>query len=151
MPDRERRYWALGANPKQFQVDQAIRDNACHTWLSGRSDVRQGDRAVIWKFKGNGRDRGIIAFAEVLTDPEVDLEPSAYWITSSVPDKSKPRVRVRFVLSPALPLWMGGPAHDILTSLTVRRAVSGTVFKITPEQWDSLMEYIGGWPERKIP
>ena len=143
---RERHYWALGANPKLFQVDKAIQDNKIHTWLSKGSDVRQGDRAVIWKFKGNGRDRGVIAFAEVLTDPEVGLEPSAYWKTSNIPDRSVSRIHVRFVSTPTLPLWIGGPAHEILTSLTVSRATGGTVFKIRPDPWDSLMEYIGGWP-----
>ena len=78
MLDRERHYWALGANPKLYQVDKAIQGNEIHTWLAGRSAVRQGDRAVIWKFKGNGRDRGIVALSEVLTDPRVGIEPSEY-------------------------------------------------------------------------
>ena len=35
------------------------------------SDIRQGDRALIWQGGGEGSQRGVVALAEVTADPEV--------------------------------------------------------------------------------
>jgi hypothetical protein len=147
VPQHDRRYWVFCANPRSYKVIEAIRNEQIHTWIVTRGDVRKGDRAIIWKSKGNDHDRGIVAFAEVLTDPKPGMEPQyAYWKASDVPDKATPRVSIRLFKPEGLPIWESGPARDILTSLSVSRATGGTVFKVTAEQWDSLMDYIGGWP-----
>ena len=49
----------------------AVRDLDEDWWLTGGADLHAGDRVAIWKYKGTGDHRGIIAFGEVLTDPEM--------------------------------------------------------------------------------
>ncbi len=35
----------------------------------------------------------------------------------------------------------------MLKGLTVARATGGTISKVTPEQWDAVVEAAGGWVE----
>lgn len=34
----------------------------------------------------------------------------------------------------------------LLKELKVARATGGSIFHVTPDQWDTLMEIVGGWP-----
>ncbi|MHB8597160.1 MAG: EVE domain-containing protein [Ktedonobacteraceae bacterium] len=65
-------YWAFSGNPKYYSVEDAVREVTVDSWRIPRSDVRIGDRAIIWKAIGNQKPkrRGIIAFAEVLENPK---------------------------------------------------------------------------------
>ena len=56
------------------------------------------------------------------------------------------RVLVRYSSAPSLPLWVDeSPQGEFLRSLSVARSQGGTVFHITPEQWDRLTDFAGGW------
>jgi hypothetical protein len=93
--------------------------------------------------------RGVVALAEVLTDPEPLADSdNPFWVTPPGPNQIEDRVRLRYVRPPCLPLWVGGPADAVLRDLTVSRAQGGTVFYVTPEQWHALVRATGGWPER---
>ena len=77
-------YFAFSGNPKYYRVEDAVREVRIDSWRippKRPRDVRKGDRAIIWKAKGNQERRGIIAFAEVLEDPKSmeDLNPH-YWV-----------------------------------------------------------------------
>ena len=59
------------------------------------------------------------------------------------------RTLLRYKRSDALPIWK----EDLppgLTDLSVAKGIQGNFFKVTPAQWETLMEYIGGWPEDDI-
>jgi hypothetical protein len=48
------------------------------------------------------------------------------------------RVGIRYIpLTEAL--WVGGPHDRLVTSLSVSRAHGGTVFRVTPEQWNAIL------------
>ena len=141
------RYWAVVANPDLYRVEQAISERAGDLWTVKRSDVRAGDRVAIWKAKGSGNHRGIVALGEVLTDPaDLDEEPEAlpYWVDGTGRGRQR-RVRLRYVRPPAAPLWLGGDTSDVLADLSVARARGG-VYRIKPEQWHRLVAALGGWP-----
>jgi uncharacterized protein DUF3883/EVE domain-containing protein len=147
MSERDRHYWAFCANPKYYRIAEAVRDLQIDSWTVPRGDVRTGDRAVIWKAKGNEAERGIIALGEVLTDPTFGLDPSHdYWVDTTATDEPRRRVLVRYLVPAGFPLWEGGPATPIMADLSVGHATGGSVFKVTAGQWDHLMDYIGGWP-----
>lgn len=147
MPEQQRQYWAFGANPKTFNIGQAIQELSEDTWTVPGRNVRAGDRAIIWKFKGNEKDRGIFALAEVLTDPVSKADPVPdYWVDQQAANQVVDRVRVRYYVPPALPLMMGAMDLPILRELSVARATGGTVFHVTPEQWETIMKLVGGWP-----
>jgi hypothetical protein len=144
-----RRYWTLAANPARYRVVDGVRDLEEDWWLAGRGDLHMGDRVAIWKYKGRDDYRGIIAFGEVLTDPELrdELDDDTYWIDSDG-QAAAPRVHVRYVIKPAEPLWLElAPADSVIRQLPVARAQGGTAHHVTSDQWAQLMVLVGGWPE----
>ena len=138
MQEPQRHYWAFCANPKIYKIEQAVRELREDSWTVPHRNVRADDRAIIWKAKGNDRHRGIIALAEVLTDPK----PS---IAVTNPDYWVDRVMVRY-FPLVLPLWEDETDLQLLKELSVARAPGGSIFHVTPAQWNAIMEAVGGWP-----
>jgi hypothetical protein len=148
-PAPPRRYWTLASHPARYRVVDAVRDLDEDWWLTGGADLHAGDRVAIWKYKGSGDHRGIIAFGEVLTDPEMrDLsgDDHTYWIDSAGTPAAL-RVRVRYVIKPSEPLWLElAPAGSVIHQLPVSRVQGGTAHHVTSDQWAQLMALAGGWP-----
>jgi len=144
-PPREPRYWAFCAKPQKYKVREAVHECKPSYWITNRSDVRNGDFAVIWQSRDDQGKRGIVAFAEILSDPVVlEDHDDPYWIKQDELQQKKPRVPVKFHISLRLPLWVDeGPVGDFLRSLSVAKSTGGTVFHITPEQWAKLLELSG--------
>ena len=146
-----RRYWAALANPAVYRIDEAINEFDETVWTVKRSGVRKGDRLAIWRAKGSSSKRGIISFAEVLSDPaemEEISEERGYWINP--PDSPlQRRVRIRFVKPPGVPLWLEDDSTGLLASLNVARATGGGIFKVKPDQWRKLIEMAGGWTSER--
>ena len=137
------RYWAVCADPRQYRVLDAVREREFDTWTTKNKSIQAGDRLMIWKTAGKDEHRGVVAFAEVISDPQVRGDAdNPYWI---VPDDSPaPRVQVRYVRSPNLPLWIGGEQSALLEELSVARARGGTDFTVSPDQWDAVVKAAGG-------
>lgn len=147
MQERQRNYWAFLANPKIYKIEKAIYELDEDCWNVPRGDIQTGDRVIIWKAKGNDQHRGIIALAEVLTDPTPMVDPNRdYWVNQQTADEIIDRVRVRYWIPSALPLWEDLPDFPILKDLSVARATGGTIFYVTPKQWNSVLDIVGGWP-----
>jgi hypothetical protein len=60
-------------------------------------------------------------------------------------EQQEERVLLRYVRAPNLPLWHGEAPNSVLEDLSVSRAKGGTVFEVTPIQWDAVVEAAGGW------
>lgn len=145
----EPNYWAISANPNVYRVEDAVKERETDLWTVKRGDVRAGDRVALWKAKGSGAHRGVVALGEVLTDPiDLDDEPEAlkYWRDGTGPGRQR-RVRVRYVRPPKAPLWLENNETGALGTLSVARATGGGVYRIEPEQWTQLINALGGWPE----
>jgi hypothetical protein len=148
---RQRAYWAFLANPNVYRIQDAVEGEADDYWTVKHSNVRRGDRVAIWKAKGTDDKRGIVAFAEVLTDPEVMEEPPdrrKYWVDGKSQGLAR-RVRIQYVQPPAVPLWLNDNGASILSEISVSRATGGGVFKIEPDQWRRLVVIAGGWSRQK--
>lgn len=145
-----RRYWTLAAHPDRYRVVDAVRNLDEQWWLTGGAALQAGDRVAIWKYKGSGDRRGIIAFGEVLTDPEMHDLPDderTYWIEPPA-EPAALRVRVRYVIKPSEPLWLErAPAGSVVRQLPVSRTQGGTAHHVTADQWTQLMRLVGGWPQ----
>ena len=140
-------YWALAANPKNYRIEDAVKELDQDTWVTKGSNITRGDRVIIWKTKADGEYRGIISLGEVVSDVIIGTDVNnPYWNNLEMANKSDSRVVVRYIASPNLPLWIGDDRGDFLQELSVAKAQGGTVFKVTPEQWDEIMEAVGGWP-----
>jgi hypothetical protein len=149
MQQPQQHYWAFCANPNSYRIEKAVRELPEDNWTIPRGNVRVGDRAIIWKAKGNQPHRGIIALAEVLTDPAPSIDPRIdYWVDQHKANEVVDRVRVRYFVPPALPLWLDASNLPVLRELNVAHATGGTIFHVTPSQWDAIMELVGGWPAR---
>ncbi len=147
MQEPQQSYWAFSAKPRVYKIEEAIRDRIIDYWTVPHRNVRAGDRAIIWKAKGNSQQRGIIALAEVLTNPIPCTDPNKdYWIDRNAPNEIVDRVQVRYLAPPSLPLWLDEASPQVLRELSVARATGGSVFHVTPEQWDAIMLAVGGWP-----
>jgi hypothetical protein len=104
---------------------------------------------MIWRAKGTGKRRGVVALGEVLSNPEEIEEPRAsrrFWVG---PPEVRPlrRVRIRYVVPPRAPLWLEEDRSGALAELSVVKATGGGVFKVTPSQWRRVVEALGGWPD----
>ncbi|HET8845416.1 MAG TPA: EVE domain-containing protein, partial [Ktedonobacteraceae bacterium] len=148
MQAQQRNYRAFLSNPKVYNIEKAIREQEEDSWTVPRGDVRAGDRAIIWKAKGNDSQRGIVALAEVLTDPVPTRNRNGeHWVDQQRANEYINRVQVRYYLVPSiLPLWGDRADASILKELSVARATGGTIFHVTPDQWNAIMELVGGWP-----
>jgi Domain of unknown function (DUF3883)/EVE domain len=149
MQQPQHHYWAFLVNPNFYQIEKAIRELPVNSQTVPRGNVRAGNRAIIWKAKGKDRHRGIVALAEVLTDPKLGIDPNPdYWVDPNTVNEVGDRVMIRYFIPPTLPLWEDATDLSFLKELSVARATGGSIFHVTPDQWDAIMEAVGGWPER---
>ena len=63
-------HWVFAANPNTYRVVDAVRQVPTDWWTVGNSTVRSCDRVASWKYSGGDEHRGVVALAEVLSDPE---------------------------------------------------------------------------------
>jgi hypothetical protein len=144
--DARPRYWAFQANPNIYDIEAAVRNLDVDTWPTKERDVRMGDKVILWKALGGSHRRGVVALGEVICDPElIQAQGNHFLVDSGSGHTSEPRVRIRYICPPRLPLWVGDAMEPVLERLSVSRA-RGTVFRVTEEQWDEVVEAAGGWP-----
>lgn len=143
-----RNHWALFGNPEAYRVEAAVQDRDTDLWTSKGKPIAKGDRVIIWKGLGRGTRRGIVALGEVLSDPFLTADPdNDYWTDSMAAASVDERVRIRYVRPSRLPIWLDEDTSGIIGSLSVARSRGGTVFKVTPEQWERVVKVAGGWPK----
>lgn len=118
-------------------------------WIVRRSDVRRGDRAAIFKWKGRENWRGIVGFCEVLSDPVLEAgADDGYYVNGGAHlAQPAPRVRVRYVALPRVPLLEDGDPESPVSALSVVRATGGSVFRVPSDVWLRLVTAAGGWPQ----
>ena len=132
-------YWAFLANPSTYDVEGAIRELQTDDWLTDGKGLKPGDKAIIWKAKGRDEHRGVVALAEVLSEPFVaDDSANPFWRRVTELAGPRERVTIRYQKFPELPLWLNS-SNEFLNDLSVAKARGGTVFYVTPEQWNAVM------------
>jgi hypothetical protein len=136
-------YWAFAADPSLYKIFDAIANLPIDWWRTDGKPIEPGNHAIIWQLRDRQGRRGVIALAEIAAGPErrSDAE-NPYWIDRTQAEKVDMRVGVRYVpLSE--PLWVGGPQHGLVSSLSVSRAHGGTVFYVTPYEWEAITSATG--------
>lgn len=145
-------YWAFCANPDFYRIMEAVQELEYDNFYTMRSDIRAGDKAIIWKAKGerdrNGH-RGIIALADVVSDPSMQIDMHLDYQFFPPDEGTDPpvaeKVTVRYLRSASLPLWVEdhGPEYNLLTGLAVAKAHGGGVFHVSPDQWAAIIRAAG--------
>jgi hypothetical protein len=144
----ERRYWAFAASPYVFDIESAVQVLDVDLWPTRGKDIRAGDRAIIWKYKGPDAIRGIVAFGDVAAEPEVRPDNERrFWVDATQSEVLEERVAVRYIRPPGVPLWLTSNPDDPLRRLSVSRAAGGSVFYVTEAQWEAVLAAVGGWPD----
>lgn len=142
-----RSYWALLARPDKYDIEGAIESAQLDLWRTRSHALATGDRILIWRSRGADGQRGIVGFGHVVEPPTPRRDnDNPYWLDPGGGDALEPRTLVRYITAPGLPLWLGGPARDLLNGLSVARARGGTVFKVNKSEWDAIVARAGGWP-----
>lgn len=144
-------YWTFLGNPKVYDIERAVRDKIRDYWTVPGHDVRAGDRAIIWKAMGKSQKRGIIALAEVLADPKPRADTNLdYWINQNRSNEIIDRVAIRYLVPSRLPLWLEETSPAVIRKLKAANATGGSVFHVTLDEWNAVMQVIGGWPAPEI-
>jgi hypothetical protein len=142
-------YWAYLAKPTIYRIEDALAQLRVDWWPTKGRPVTVGDRVVIWRAQDKSRHdlkRGVVALGEVVGGPEIRSDATNPFWVDQLPDSPQERVLVRYVMAPNLPLWLDGPADEVLRELSVSRG-QGTIFNVTPEKWDAIIDAVGGWRE----
>jgi predicted RNA-binding protein with PUA-like domain len=139
------RVWVFQANPSKYDIDGALVELAEIEWTVRQysSDVHIGDRVYIWK---SGAEGGVIATAEVATEPEVRAKTDDPYVTD--PDAfAKPGPIVTLHIAAVLPqplLRSDLLEHPILNKLGVLTFPNATNFAVTPAQDTALLALLEG-------
>ncbi len=149
MKQRKRQYWAFRANPQIYKIEDVLKDGVeIERWNNPHnSDIRAGDRALIWQKSSKGQPGGIVALGDILEDsqPGDDIN-GEYWSDQQDAHKNVARVTFRYIRHEDLPLWEERADFPMLKTLKPATAQMGGVFHVSSDEWDALMQFLGGWP-----
>ena len=140
------KYWVFAANPKIYNIESAVNSVDVDNWTTKNSLIEKGDKVVIWKTLGKEKKRGILCLGEVLDNPTLqdDLN-NPFWINQANGANKELRVPIRYITNSKLPIWVGEGYDEILLDLSVSKSQGGTVFKLTPTQWENIITIIGDY------
>lgn len=137
-----KRYWAFRCRPDWYDCQAAVKDGF-DNWYVSRSKPEPGDEALIWQTKDRDGRRGVIAFCDVLTHADPNLADNSP--RRHVPPIEGPRVGIRYTGAPRRAcLFTDEQMPAELLSLTAATASQGTVFRMSREQWDAVVNLASG-------
>jgi len=137
------RYWAFAADPRRYRIRDAVTDLTTDWWTTKNKPIREGDMTIIWQTTDSDGRRGVVALGEVVASPQPRSDAgNPYWVNLQEATTTADRCQVRYI-SITEPLWVGGPQGELLTTLSVARARGGTVFNVTPDQWQAVVAAAG--------
>lgn len=133
--------WIFQGNPNRYDVVNALSDpkmqRYCWQVNQHKQRIKKGDIGIIWM---SGKEAGIYAVAEILTDPAIMAEPPTeeqYWVSDN--DKGVKRLRVELSNRTVLinnPLYRTDlKAKDGLSKLSILQVAQGTNFPVTHDEW----------------
>ncbi|MBM4035454.1 MAG: EVE domain-containing protein [Planctomycetes bacterium] len=147
---QSRNYWGGLLNPTYYDIDHALKCVEYDTWTTKGSDVKRGDRLLIWRTQKNGK-RGVVAIADVLSAPEI-IEPSPEARRFFLDDSRmgpQDRIRIRYHVPPNAPRWLDEDQSGVLSRLAVANGRGRPIFREKPEDWHSVLHLLGGWPQEQ--
>src|SRR4051812_18826561 len=113
------RTWLLAASPGVFPIDTIVATRAQDTFNVANSRPESGDRAVVWRREGV-EPAAVVAFAEITSPAEIIDASDDEWLRAGPHAGPRPRVRLRYLLSPELPMVIDGPHASLLNRVGVK-------------------------------
>jgi hypothetical protein len=137
-----RNYWAILCTPTIYDALGACTQLDELTWNVDRGNPRPGDRVVIWQGKASNRDRGVVGIGVISEGPaSISEGPEERRFYRESASFGNPKVRIRLIHAPGLPLWLSAQP-DFLASLSVARGRGHTLFDLKLEQWRKICELV---------
>lgn len=147
------RCWIFQFNPDKFRWFDWIRENRpAEQWLVTRYalDIRRGDKVAIW---ATGRDAGIYAISEVITDPKdepLNNDEEKYFEEKSYKTRFLQYKSVWIKHTKTFietPLSKKDCLEDpILKKMQIFKKIPATNVKLSKTEWNRILELI----ERKV-
>lgn len=135
--------WIFQANPQRYDIMNALADDeigdSIH-WLVNqhKAEICKGHIGLIWL---SGKEAGIYAITEILTDPKLMSEPDPerkYWTDISDKEGEKTRVKMKIIKS-----LLNSPLTKEtilktkgLEGMSILRQSQGTNFRVSKEEWN---------------
>jgi len=135
------RAWIFQANPNRYDILNALSDpelkKQCWQINQHKSEIKKGDIALIWM---SGKESGIYAVTEVISDPENLADFPAeekYWVSDE--DRGKKRLKVIIELKTNLvnnPVFRSELKDFLgLKGLSILNFFQGTNFPVKDAEW----------------
>jgi len=145
--------WIFQANPNRYDIFNALSDpeldRQCWQVNQHKHKIKKGNIALIWM---SGREAGIYAVAEIVSDPLIMADFPAeekYWVSEG--DRGKKRLKViisirqNMVNTPVFRYEL--KSIEGLKNLSILRFYQGTNFAVSKDEWEIIKKKI----EEKLP
>lgn len=141
LPNGER-VWIFQANPMKYDIIGALSDNDLNGEIhwqvnQHKREIHAGDIGILWI---SGKEGGIYALTEILTDPAMVFENSyeqKYWIDIEEKGTKHLRVNMRIVANllhkPLRKIELRN--NEILKEMSIFRQPQGTNFPVSDKEW----------------
>lgn len=148
LPSSEK-IWIFQANPERYDIINALSDEEIGVdihWLVNqyKTEILKGHIGLIWL---SGKEAGIYAITEIVSDPKVMEEPAAenkYWTDSSDKEGGKLRVKMKIVRNllnkPITKDTIKNTAG--LQQLSILYYYRGTNSPVKPDEWTIIKDLI---------
>lgn len=136
-------YWIFQVNPTLFNLRNALRNEALHTFSvrSHKKRIQQGDRIIFWQ---SGQASGCYALGRVTSNVEVlpfDRAELPYILKTDILNKERSAVRVEIEYNLwNYPIFKEELATKWVTQMKIN--LPGTNFEATSEQYNALLHII---------
>lgn len=141
--------WIFQANPRRYNIISALSDNDIGInmhWLVNqhKKKIKKGHIGLIWL---SGKEAGIYAITEIVSDPDFMEEPEAenkYWEDEDDKKGKKFRVKMKIIKNlleyPILKEMIRNTVG--LQGLSILRNPMGTNFPVTPNEWHLIKKIV---------
>jgi hypothetical protein len=148
LPDSDK-VWIFQANPERYDILNALSDEEIGVeihWLVNqyKTEISKGHIGLIWL---SGKEAGIYAVTEILSDPQIMGEPEAekkYWTDSA--DKAGEKLRVKMRIVRTLldrPITKERIKNTLgLHNLSILHYYRGTNSPVRQEEWKVIEDMI---------
>ena len=140
--------WIFQANPQRFDILNALADEEMKedVWLVSRykDKIQKGDIGIVWMC---GKDGGIYALTEIMSNPEFMGEPEVsakYWMSAAEKNQIRLRVKLKYTLKmPDNPIFREElKSIPELKDMVIFRQPQGTNFPVRQKEWKVISELL---------
>lgn len=141
--------WIFQANPERYDILNALTDEEIGVemhWLINqhKKDITKGHLGMIWL---SGKEAGIYALTEIVTDPRFLEEPEAekkYWTDSADKEGSSLRVKMKIINNMLNKPLLKETIRNTkgLQNMSILKQPRGTNFNVTSDEWHIIKELI---------